>query len=171
MYATYVPGSAVSLKIGLHPHVFTLPLRQDDLRPSFIQSLEPLSYPEDMAVTSEEKVVANSSDDRDMSISPTSDYDETYEIYRKQDATDIDPEEAKRVLRKIDLRILPLLMVTYMLQYLDKSSISFASVYGLQTGTNLVGQQYAWLSSIFYFGAFCELIISSSVVDARVHGH
>ena len=118
-----------------------------------------------MAVTSGEKVAANASDDRDMSISPTSDYDETYEIYRKQDATDIDPAEAKRVLRKIDLRILPLLMVTYMLQYLDKSSISFASVYGLQTGTHLVGQQYAWLSSIFYFGAFCELIISPTCLS------
>ena len=112
-----------------------------------------------MAVTSGEKVAANASDDRDMPISPTSDYDETYEIYRKQDATDIDPEEARRVLRKIDFRILPLLMGAYLLQYLDKSSISFASVYGLQTGTHLVGQQYAWLSSIFYFGAFCELII------------
>ncbi|KAH8884898.1 MFS transporter [Thozetella sp. PMI_491] len=92
----------------------------------------------------------------DLDIAPTpartSDLDEAYELYKKQDAIDIDPEEAKRVLRKIDLRVLPLLMVTYMLQYLDKSSINFASVYGLQKGTGLVGQQYSWLSSIFYFG-------------------
>ncbi len=90
----------------------------------------------------------------DISPSParTSDFDEAYDIYKKQDAIDIDPLEAKRVLRKIDWHILPLLMFTYMMQYLDKSSINFASVYGLQTGTHLVGQQYAWLSSIFYFG-------------------
>jgi hypothetical protein len=80
------------------------------------------------------------------------DLDETYELYKKQDATNINPQEAGRVLRKIDLHVLPLLMVSYMLQYLDKSSINFASVYGLQTGTHLKGQDYSWLSSIFYFG-------------------
>jgi len=73
-------------------------------------------------------------------------------VYRRQDARDIDPAEAKRVLRKIDFHILPVLMMTYMLQYLDKSSINFASVFGLQKGTNLHGQDYSWLSSIFYFG-------------------
>ena len=39
-----------------------------------------------------------------------------------------------------------------MLQYLDKSSINFAVVYGLEEGTHMEGQDYAWLSSIFYFG-------------------
>ena len=83
------------------------------------------------------------------------DLDETYEIYKQQqqqDVVDLDPAEAHRVLRKIDWHILPLLMGSYMLQYLDKSSINFASVYGLQKGTNLHGQDYSWLSSIFYFG-------------------
>ncbi|KAI1326622.1 MFS general substrate transporter [Xylariaceae sp. FL0255] len=78
------------------------------------------------------------------------DFDETYETYKQQDATTIDPHEAKLVLRAIDWNLLPLLMVTYLLQYLDKSNINFASVFGLQKGTHLVGQDYAWLSSIFY---------------------
>jgi hypothetical protein len=43
----------------------------------------------------------------------------------------------------------------YLLQYLDKNGINYASVYGLQAGTNLHGQQYSWLGSIFYFGEFC----------------
>jgi hypothetical protein len=66
--------------------------------------------------------------------------DETYEVYKQQDARELDPQEARRVLRKIDLHILPLLMGTYMLQYLDKSSINFAAVFGLEEGTNLSGQ-------------------------------
>jgi hypothetical protein len=66
--------------------------------------------------------------------------DETYEVYKQQDAREVDPREARRVLRKIDLHILPLLMGTYMLQYLDKSSINFAAVFGLEEGTNLSGQ-------------------------------
>ena len=79
-------------------------------------------------------------------ISPASsrDFDETYEVYKKQDVRDIDPQEARRVLRKIDLHVMPLLMGTYMLQYLDKSSINFAAVFGLEEGTNLTGQDYSW---------------------------
>jgi len=80
------------------------------------------------------------------------DLDETYNAYKQQDARDIDPQEAREVLRKIDRNLLPLLMVTYMLQYLDKSSINFASVFGLQKGTHLQGQEYSWLTSLFYIG-------------------
>lgn len=78
--------------------------------------------------------------------------DDNYALYKAEDAQNIDPTEAKRVLRKIDLQILPILFVTYLLQYLDKNGINYASVYGLQKGTNLHGQDYSWLSSIFYFG-------------------
>lgn len=79
-------------------------------------------------------------------ISPASsqDFDETYEVYKQQDARDIDPNDARRVLRKIDLHILPLMMGTYMLQYLDKSSINFAAAYDLEPGLNLQGQDYSW---------------------------
>ncbi|KAI0191580.1 MFS general substrate transporter [Astrocystis sublimbata] len=78
--------------------------------------------------------------------------DETYNTYKQQDGQDLDPVEARQVLRKIDTHILPLLMGTYLLQYLDKTSINSASVFGLQKGTNLQGQQYSWLTSLFYIG-------------------
>lgn len=81
-----------------------------------------------------------------------SDLDDSYEIYQRRAGETLDPVEAKRVLRKIDRRILPILVVIYLLQYLDKNGINYASAYGLQEGTNLHGQQYAWLGSIFYFG-------------------
>jgi hypothetical protein len=71
--------------------------------------------------------------------------DDNYELYKHGKDLETDPAEYKRVLRKIDLRIMPILFVTYMLQYLDKNSINFSSVYGLQTGTHLVGQDYSWL--------------------------
>ena len=78
-----------------------------------------------------------------------SDLDDSYDIY-KQHATDepTDPAEAKRVLRKIDKRVVFILFLIYLLQYLDKNGINYASVYGLQAGTHLHGQQYSWLSSI-----------------------
>ncbi|KAF2098472.1 MFS general substrate transporter [Rhizodiscina lignyota] len=77
---------------------------------------------------------------------------ELYELYHRSDERDVDTAEAKRVLRKVDWRILPMLFMTYFLQFLDKSGINYASVYGLQKGTHLHGQDYSWLGSIFYFG-------------------
>lgn len=87
-------------------------------------------------------------------ISPatTADLDDSYQAYKSHEGEPIDPAEAKRVLRKIDMRIVPILFVVYLLQYLDKNSLNFASAYGLKDGTHLHGQQYSWLGSIFYFG-------------------
>ncbi len=72
---------------------------------------------------------------RDLSPVSSKDLDETYEIYKRQDATSLDPVEARRVLRKIDLHIMPLLMGTYLLQvnYLDspwarKSNLTLDSI-------------------------------------------
>lgn len=63
---------------------------------------------------------------------------------------EVSPAENKRILRKIDLAILPIILVTYVLQFLDKSTLSFASVFGLIEEANLVGDQYSWLGSIVY---------------------
>ncbi|KAH7356395.1 major facilitator superfamily domain-containing protein [Rhexocercosporidium sp. MPI-PUGE-AT-0058] len=57
-----------------------------------------------------------------------------------------------RLLRKIDLRLVPLLVVCYFLQYLDKGSIGFASILGIIPDLNLHDQQYSWANSIFFFG-------------------
>lgn len=53
-------------------------------------------------------------------------------------------ENNKRVLRKIDLTILPVILGIYFLQALDKATLAYASVFGLATDTNLVGHQYSW---------------------------
>ncbi|KAF1973297.1 MFS general substrate transporter [Bimuria novae-zelandiae CBS 107.79] len=82
----------------------------------------------------------------------SSQFDDTYEAYKKNQGNEIDPAEAKSVLRKIDFRIVPILFFTYLLQYLDKNGINYASAYGLSEGTNLKGQDFSWLGSIFYFG-------------------
>lgn len=76
--------------------------------------------------------------------------DDNYRVYKATADLQVDPEEAKRVVSKIDWRVVSVLFGTYLLQYLDKNSLNFASVYGLKKGTNLHGQQYSWLSSIFY---------------------
>ncbi|OKL61766.1 hypothetical protein UA08_02466 [Talaromyces atroroseus] len=62
------------------------------------------------------------------------------------------PEEERRVVRKLDLVILPMMCWVFFLQYLDKQSLSYASVFGLISDLKLEGRQYSWTSSIFYFG-------------------
>lgn len=51
--------------------------------------------------------------------------------------------------------------VVYGLNYLDKTTLSYASIMGLKTppssnklesGIGLTGSEYSWLSSMFYFG-------------------
>jgi hypothetical protein len=42
---------------------------------------------------------------------------------------------AKKVLRKIDMRLIPLLFVTYGLNFMDKTILSSASVFGLKDDT------------------------------------
>lgn len=90
--------------------------------------------------------------EKQISPASTADLDTSYSAYKSHEGSPIDPAEAKRVLRKIDMRIVPILFVVYLLQYLDKNSLNFAAAYGFQKGTHLHKQEYSWLGSIFYFG-------------------
>ncbi|CAH0027785.1 unnamed protein product [Clonostachys rhizophaga] len=58
----------------------------------------------------------------------------------------------KRLVRRIDRHIMPLICIVYFLQYIDKTSISYGSVTGLPEATGLVGNQFNWVASIFFFG-------------------
>lgn len=59
-------------------------------------------------------------------------------------------EEERAVLKRIDYRVLPLLLGSYFFQQLDKSSLSYVSIFGLQKDAGLAGKQYSWLGSILY---------------------
>lgn len=64
----------------------------------------------------------------------------------------IDPDEERKLIRKVDLMILPYLAVCYAFFYIDKTTLSYAAIFGIRDDLHLVGTQYSWLSSIFYFG-------------------
>ncbi|KAK4120686.1 MFS general substrate transporter [Parathielavia appendiculata] len=59
-------------------------------------------------------------------------------------------EDERAVLRRIDFRLLPLLLGAYFFQQLDKSSLSYVSIFGISKDAHLVGKQYSWLGSILY---------------------
>lgn len=65
---------------------------------------------------------------------------------------DVDPAEMKKVVRKADWFIIPLIAVNYIFFYIDKTTLSYAALYGMREDLGLKGSEYNWLSSIFYFG-------------------
>ncbi|RSH89209.1 hypothetical protein EHS25_002321 [Saitozyma podzolica] len=75
------------------------------------------------------------------------------------------PEEGARVLRKIDLILLPLLCGCYIFPFLDKTLLNYSSIFGLQTALHLTGSMYSWTGSIFYFGYMLGSIMWSKLVQ------
>ncbi|KAI1346997.1 major facilitator superfamily transporter allantoate [Xylaria sp. FL0043] len=61
-------------------------------------------------------------------------------------------EEQRKLLRKIDRHMMPLLCVVYGINYLDKTTLSYASIVGFKTDLNIGVSEYNWVASIFYFG-------------------
>ncbi|GBF59943.1 transporter [Trichophyton mentagrophytes] len=53
------------------------------------------------------------------------------------------------ILTKVDLCVLPLLILSLLLAGLDKNALAFAAVLGMNKDLGLHGQQYSWLGSIF----------------------
>ncbi|TVY57273.1 High-affinity nicotinic acid transporter [Lachnellula cervina] len=60
------------------------------------------------------------------------------------------PALEKRVLRKLDKRLVSLAFVLYLLAYLDRSNIGNAKIAGLDSDLHLSSSQYQWLLTIFY---------------------
>lgn len=62
-----------------------------------------------------------------------------------------DENAVKRLRRKVDWTLMPLLCGTYLLQYVDKQALSYSAVFDLLSSTGMTSDQYSWMASIFYF--------------------
>ncbi|GAD99523.1 conserved hypothetical protein [Paecilomyces variotii No. 5] len=97
---------------------------------------------------------------------PSVQHDETVNAQERVVLTE---EDNKRILRKTDLVILPILIWIYFLQILDKSLLGYASVFGLQKDTGLVGSQYSMVGSISSIAQLAWLPFSSWLVVTVPH--
>ncbi|KAL3420353.1 allantoate permease [Phlyctema vagabunda] len=77
--------------------------------------------------------------------------DEGYELFEEGDA-EVSIEASEKVRRKLDRHLLPLMCILYGLNYVDKVAIGYAVLFDFRTDLKLVGTQYSWASSMFYFG-------------------
>ncbi|KAJ7830731.1 major facilitator superfamily domain-containing protein [Mycena olivaceomarginata] len=65
---------------------------------------------------------------------------------------EITPEENRAIRWRIDLTILMIFLVTQTLQFLDKTALNYANLFGFQAALKLEGNQFNWLSGMVYFG-------------------
>ena len=62
----------------------------------------------------------------------------------------VHPDVERRVKRKMDFRIVPLVTALYVLAFLDRSNIGNARIAGMDEALHLEGNRYQWLLTIFY---------------------
>ncbi|KGQ12021.1 putative transporter [Beauveria bassiana D1-5] len=77
---------------------------------------------------------------------------ENLKVVADNDTHHLSPEEDRRILRKLDLCLLPIMATSYFFQYLDKSALGSTAILGLRHDLGLSGSDYSWSSSIYYFG-------------------
>lgn len=63
-----------------------------------------------------------------------------------------DDKEYAKIRRKIDKWLLPVLCITYLLQFLDKLSLNYASAYSMNADLKLKGNDYGDIAAIFNVG-------------------
>lgn len=85
-------------------------------------------------------------------ISVTGDVDEAMKIAIDIDDIAYDENEDKRLFRKINIYLLPLICILYACQFMDKVSTSYAAVMGFRDAFNMVGDMYSWCGTAFYLG-------------------
>lgn len=61
---------------------------------------------------------------------------------------EISRKEEKKLLRKIDWILIPLISVSCILAAVDKVIISNAAIYGMEEDTHLRGNDYSWVGSV-----------------------
>ena len=70
----------------------------------------------------------------------------TSSMAAEMEFTDVD---YKKLLRKVDYILLPLMWWCYGIQQTDKTGLGTMNLYGLQADTGMVGNQYSLLTVVF----------------------
>ncbi|KAK5700095.1 hypothetical protein LTR97_006230 [Elasticomyces elasticus] len=72
-------------------------------------------------------------------------------------------KETKRILRKVDYRLVPMLTVLYLLAFLDRGNIGNAKVAGMTKTLGMNGEQYNMALTVFFF-PYAVFEVPSNVV-------
>ena len=92
----------------------------------------------------QEKLSGIHKESPDVSASPLTDEKLTYDPEFLAANGNFSHVNAKKVLRKMDLHLIPMLALLYLLAFLDRGNIGNARIEGLDTDLKLTGGQYNW---------------------------
>jgi len=77
-------------------------------------------------------------------------------LVASESVSKFDPVLEKRLLRKLDLRILPILWVLYLVNFVDRANIGNARIQGMEKDLDLSGQNFniaLWVFNLGYLVA------------------
>jgi hypothetical protein len=63
---------------------------------------------------------------------------------------ELPPAEGRRILKKVDFRLVPLLSILYLVAFIDRSNIGNAKIAGLDVTINLEGLRYNTAVTMFF---------------------
>ncbi|KAK5076092.1 High-affinity nicotinic acid transporter [Lithohypha guttulata] len=86
------------------------------------------------------------------------------------DATPPEGISERRLMTKIDLRVIPVLSILYLLAFLDRTNVANAAVFGLSSDLNLTPIQYSTALTIF-FPPYILFEIPSNLILKRLKPH
>ncbi|SCU97774.1 LANO_0E16930g1_1 [Lachancea nothofagi CBS 11611] len=99
-----------------------------------------------------DQVITTIVSSRGKEVKVTGNVDEAMRLALQSQHITFTPEEDRRLVRKIDFCMFPLMCILYSIQFMDKISTGSAAVMGLRQDLNMHGTQYSWVGSAFYFG-------------------
>ncbi|KAL3447232.1 major facilitator superfamily domain-containing protein [Aspergillus insuetus] len=74
-------------------------------------------------------------------------------------------ERERKFVRKIDVRLLPILMVMYVMNYIDRNALPQARVQGLEEDLNLSGYEYNIVLSLTFIGYILMQVPSNMLLS------
>ncbi|CAL1715339.1 unnamed protein product [Somion occarium] len=77
------------------------------------------------------------------------------------------PEQERKLYRKIDLRIMPIVTLMYLFSFLDRGNIGNAKLQGLTTELNLTGNKYN-IALTMYFIPYCLVECPANLLVKRL---
>ncbi|KAF8070071.1 major facilitator superfamily domain-containing protein [Lyophyllum atratum] len=92
-------------------------------------------------------------------ITKTTSYEDTLTDEKREDKSLIvSEEEYKKILRKLDIHLLPFVSLLYLLSFLDRANIGNARIAGMAVDAHLDGLKYNVVAAVFFIPyAFAEV--------------
>ncbi|KAF7540337.1 hypothetical protein G7054_g1461 [Neopestalotiopsis clavispora] len=86
-----------------------------------------------------------------------------YREYLEGLNVEVSDQESRKVRWKIDLIVLPIFLVTQALQFMDRTALNYANLFGYQQALGLKGQQFNYLSATLGWGGIVGSYISMGI--------